>query len=77
MINITDARLLDEHALVAALERGLLYGAGLDCIEEDPPCVPLRQCPKAILTPRIAYESKESLEQFRSEAFEDVLQYLR
>ena len=52
----TDARLVDEAALVYALEQGEIAGAALDVVEKEPlsPESPLWDAPNLILTPHIS-----------------------
>lgn len=53
VINVGRARILDTDALVEALARGRLGGAGLDVFPEEPlpPAHPLWTAPNVILTP--------------------------
>jgi len=53
LINIGRGALVDERALIAALERGALAGAGLDVTAEEPlpETSPLWAMPQVILTP--------------------------
>jgi phosphoglycerate dehydrogenase-like enzyme len=53
IVNMSRGELIDEAALVEALEAGLLAGAGLDVFEEEPlpPTSPLWDLDNVILTP--------------------------
>jgi lactate dehydrogenase-like 2-hydroxyacid dehydrogenase len=54
LINVARGSVVDEVALIDALERGVIAGAGLDVFENEPQ-VPerLRQMPQVVLTPHI------------------------
>lgn len=63
VINTARGGLIDEVALLGALETGRLEGAGLDVFEGEPPepGYPLRGHPKVIATPHIAAATSGSL----------------
>ncbi len=56
LINVTRGGIIDEPALIAALEQGQIAGAGLDVCEEEPLPAdnPLWQAPNLIITPHRA-----------------------
>ena len=55
-VNVARGRLIDEAALVAALERKQIAGAGLDAFEQEPlpPDHPLWRLPNVLITPHTA-----------------------
>lgn len=59
LVNVARGGVLDEPALVKALDRGKLLGAALDVFEEEPlpPGSPLWKLDNLILTPHNAYAS--------------------
>lgn len=62
VINTARGGLIDEQALLAALESGQIAGAGLDTFEEEPPtCVtPLMRSPRVVLSPHIGGATAEA-----------------
>lgn len=62
IINTSRGGLIDEAALLQALERGQIAGAGLDTFEQEPPveCSPLARSNRVILTPHIAGVTQEA-----------------
>jgi phosphoglycerate dehydrogenase-like enzyme len=55
LINISRGPLIDEPALIAALESGEIAGAGLDVFEEEPlsPDAAIWDAPNVLITPHI------------------------
>lgn len=56
LINVSRGELVDEKALSLALRRGVVCGAALDVLSEEPPprFHPLQRCPNLIITPHVA-----------------------
>ena len=78
LVNVARGPLVDEDALLAALESGRLGGAGLDVfsVEPLPPNSPLRSAPNLVITDHAAYASVESIRELRRRCAENVLEIL-
>lgn len=77
LINVSRGGLIDNNALVRALESGIISGAGLDVIEGEPsppPSVTGRA--DVIATPHVAFSSDASLEELRRRSAEEVVRVL-
>lgn len=63
LINTARGNLIDQKALVSALEIGHLGGAGLDVFEQEPPFQndPLLHFPNVVLTPHVAAGTRDAL----------------
>lgn len=64
LINTARGGLIEPHALINALNQGLLGAAGLDVLAQEPPLPtdPLLQCqlPNLLITPHIGWASREA-----------------
>lgn len=63
LVNVARGGVVDETALIAALDSGKLSYAALDVQKQEPPTAddPLRKHPKALLTPHMASNTEESM----------------
>ena len=80
LINTARGALIDSRALAEALDTGVIAGAGIDVLAEEPPAddEPLlsRDRPNLILTPHIAWTAKESRQRAVDQMVENVADYL-
>jgi phosphoglycerate dehydrogenase-like enzyme len=78
LVNTSRGPIVDTDALLEALERGTIAGAGLDVYDTEPLPVdhPLRSAPRTILTPHLGYVTEDTYAVFFPDAVEDVLAYL-
>jgi glycerate dehydrogenase len=76
LINTARGGLVDEAALVEALDEGLIAGAGFDVLTAEPPrsgnpLLDLR-CPNFILTPHVAWASDEAMQSLASQLIDNI-----
>jgi len=79
LVNTSRGAIVDEAALVAALEEGRLGGAGLDVFETEPIPAdhPLLRLPKVTLTPHVGYSTPQILASFYRDMPEAIVAYAR
>ena len=79
-INTGRGKVVDEKALIDALDEGKVGYAGLDVLEDEYPDMntsPLNGRSNVILTPHIAYYSQASVRDAKIHAAENILHYLK
>ena len=77
VINVGRGAVIDTAALIAALEDGQVSSAALDVLETEPdPPAALRDDPRVVITPHIAFTSDAALRELRARATADVVRVL-
>lgn len=79
LVNTARGGLIDTSALAEALRRGHLGGAALDATEPEPLPAghPLYTMPNVIITPHMAWHSREAGQRLRRKVAEEALRALR
>jgi D-3-phosphoglycerate dehydrogenase len=78
IVNTARGPLIDEAALVAALDSGQVGGAALDVLATEPPpkSFPLQGRDNVILTPHTAFYSVDALDELQTKCASDVARVL-
>lgn len=78
LINASRAEIVDEAALIDALNQQLIAGAALDVHYGEPLAAdhPLRFAPNTLLTPHLGYVTDDGYTTFFTDAVEDIRAYL-
>jgi len=76
LINTARGALIDDAALIAALQNGLIAGAGVDALREEPPVhgSPLLDLnlPNFIITPHVAWASNEAVQALAEQVIDNI-----
>lgn len=78
LVNTSRAPIVDQAALVRALEEGWIAGAGLDVFETEPLPAdsPFRRLPNVLALPHLGYVSCNNYRTFFTQAVEDIEAWL-
>ncbi len=78
LINCARGPIVDEAALIKALQTGRIAGAGLDVLESSHPAPdnPLRRMENVLMTPHTAFFSRQSLLELETRATHEVARVL-
>ena len=78
LVNTSRGPIVEEAALIQAIEQGVIAGAGLDVYDTEPlpSAHPYRTLPNVVLTPHIGYVTENSYRMFFSEIVEDIEAWL-
>ena len=79
LINTARGPIVDEQALIRALQAGKIAGAGLDVFEDEPLPAdsPLRQMPNVLIAPHNSNSSPEAWERVHTNTIKNLLDVLK
>lgn len=78
LINTSRGPIVDEKALIAALQSKSIAGAGLDVFDVEPLPLdhPFRKMDNAVITPHLGYVSEQNYRKYFPDAVEDIRAWL-
>ena len=78
LVNTSRGPVVDESALVRALQTGQIAGAGLDVYSQEPlpSDNPILTAPNTVLTPHLGYVTDATLQRFYGDMVEDIRAWL-
>ncbi|APO45548.1 hydroxyacid dehydrogenase [Paenibacillus xylanexedens] len=79
LINTSRAGIVDQEAMVEALQRGVIAGAGLDVYEQEPLPVNhvMRTLPNVLATPHLGYVTRGNYEIYYNHTVENIAMFLK
>jgi phosphoglycerate dehydrogenase-like enzyme len=77
-INTSRGPIVQQRALIDALDQNRIAGAGIDVYDREPLPLddPMRSLPRTVLTPHLGYVTRGTYEVFYGEAVEDVAAFV-
>lgn len=74
LVNTSRGPIIDETALIAALETSVIAGAALDVFDEEPlpPDHPFRSIDRAQITPHLGYVTQANYQQSYAQVVEAI-----
>ncbi|MCC9624482.1 D-2-hydroxyacid dehydrogenase family protein [Thalassospira sp. MA62] len=74
LINTSRGPIIDDTALIVAVNQGVIAGAGLDVYDQEPLAAdhPLRRCDRLLLTPHLGYVTQNTWNVFYRQTVEAV-----
>ncbi len=78
LVNLSDARIVEQDSLVDALDSRSIAGAALDVFESHPiaPDHPLLRLDNVILTPHLGGATEETIDRFSKMMADDIVRFL-
>jgi D-3-phosphoglycerate dehydrogenase len=78
LINTSRGPIVDEKALIAALQNNAIAGAGLDVFDVEPLPLdhPFRKMDNVVITPHLGYVSEQNYRKYFPDAVEDIRAWL-
>lgn len=78
ILNAARGQMIDEDALARGIYSGKVYAAGLDTLEQEPPKPnnPLLGLPKCIITPHMAWSTKEARERIVNISIDNAIGFI-
>jgi D-3-phosphoglycerate dehydrogenase len=79
LINTSRGPIINEKALIQALNKGTISGAGLDVLETEPPDSgnPMLKMENVIFSPHVGFYSEESISELKRRTAENVADVLK